>query len=169
DARRHRASYWTSVETMGAPAPPSFDLTWTKNLVDKCRARLASLSSTRTFWSETMSEATRETMLHGPVLEVLPQLLAEGRTEEVLAAFQALVSRNETLERQLAAMLHRGLRSNEGVSKDQLSLFLGRLKAHVATGENDDCSKDETKADVDAKILAGAEAAAQRAREKVIA
>ena len=52
-----------------------------------------------------MSEATRETMLHDPVLEVLPQLLAEGRTEEVLAAFQALVSRNETLERQLAAML----------------------------------------------------------------
>jgi hypothetical protein len=34
----------------------------------------------------------------GPVLEVLPKLLEEGRTEEVLAAVRALVARNEQLE-----------------------------------------------------------------------
>jgi hypothetical protein len=70
--------------------------------------------------------------LSGPVLDVLPVLLAEGRTEEVLAAFQAIASRNESLERQLAEMMRRGTKKNEGVSKDQLQLFLDRIRQQAS-------------------------------------
>jgi len=108
------------------------------------------------------TQATDDT-LSGTVLEILPVLLAEGRTEEVLKAVQALVARNETLERQLAAMMRRGTKSNEGVSKDQLRLFLDRLQEQSSSEE----ARTE-KAEVDARLLERADAAAERAREKTL-
>jgi transposase len=113
---------------------------------------------------------TREALgeLNGPVLEVLPRLLAEGRIEEVLEAVRALVARNETLERQLAAMMmRRPNKSNEGVSKDQLRLFLDKLQKNGPDTPAPDESSGE-KPDVDARLMARADAAAERAREKVL-
>jgi transposase len=108
-----------------------------------------------------MVEPTTTDESVGPLLEVLPVLLAEGRTDEVLAAFRALVARNEKLERQLASMLRPTSKSNEGVSSDQLLLFLERLRA-----ETNDEVRDET--EVDARLLARADAAGVRAREKAL-
>ena len=62
----------------------------------------------------------------GPVLEILRELLAEGRSEAVIALVTKLVCRNSELERRLAQMLARG-RKNEGVSSAQLLLFLEAL------------------------------------------
>jgi len=117
-----------------------------------------------------MSRNSRETDLHGPLLEVLPRLLAEGRVDEVLAAVQALVSRNESLERQLAAILQRSTRSNEGVSKEQLSLFLANIKERAASDDAGELPEDASKKkEVDGRVLARAEAAAQRAYDQTIA
>ncbi len=106
-------------------------------------------------------------VLEGSVLDVLPTLLAEGRTEEVLAAFRAIVERNEDLERRLATMLQRRHKTNEGVSKDQLALFLSELAQQQArqTGEEGEVVD---LAVVDERLLARAEAAGERAREKVM-
>ena len=70
----------------------------------------------------------------GPVLEVLRELLAEGRDGEVLALFTKLVSRNGELERRLAQLLSRG-HKNEGLSTAQLKLFLDALAVGVEGGE----------------------------------
>lgn len=79
--------------------------------------------------------ATSETSVRrGQVLDVLRELLAEGRDEEVLVLFVKLVSRNSELERRLAQMLLRG-RKNEGVSSAQLRLFLDALAANVTSDE----------------------------------
>ena len=112
-----------------------------------------------------MVEATTTEMV-GPLLEVLPVLLAEGRTDEVLAAVRALVARNEKLERQLASMLRPTSKSNEGVSSDQLLLFLDRLRA--AANEEVRDEGNIVDAEVDARLLARADAAAERAREKAL-
>ena len=109
----------------------------------------------------SMVEPTTTTESVGPLLEVLPVLLAEGRTDEVLAAFRALVARNEKLERQLVSMLRPTSKSNEGVSSDQLLLFLDRLRAATNAEVH-----DET--EVDARLLARADAAGERAREKAL-
>ncbi len=69
--------------------------------------------------------------IRGEVLDVLRELLAGGRTEEVLALFAKLVSRNRELELLLARM-RESRKRGEGVSKDQLDLFLDKLK-----GESD--------------------------------
>lgn len=108
------------------------------------------------------AESTRDDLV-GTVLEVLPVLLAEGRTDEVVDAVRALVARNETLERQLAAMMRRSTKSNEGVSKDQLRLFLDQLQAQAKSEES-----HEERPEVDARLLARADAAAERAREKTL-
>jgi transposase len=108
------------------------------------------------------AESTRDDLV-GTVLEVLPVLLAEGRTDEVLEAVRTLVARNETLERQLAAMMRRSTKSNEGVSKDQLRLFLDQLQAQAKSEES-----HEERPEVDARLLARADAAAERAREKTL-
>lgn len=113
-----------------------------------------------------MVEPTTTTEMVGPLLEVLPVLLAEGRTDEVLAAVRALVARNEKLERQLASMLRPTSKSNEGVSSDQLLLFLDRLRA--ATNENVRDEGSLGAEEVDARLLARADAAAHRAREKAL-
>lgn len=109
--------------------------------------------------------------LRGSILEVLPVLLAEGRTEEVLAAVRELVSRNETLERQLAK-IRGGSKSNEGVSRDQLALFLdhlNRTQQELQDAEGEQPAHEQARKDVDARLMARAEAAAERAKQKVFA
>lgn len=74
----------------------------------------------------------------GPVLDVVRELLAQGRTDEVIAAFVQLVARNSDLERRLAQLLSRG-HMNEGVSRAQLKLFLDALVAEGGEpGETDE-------------------------------
>jgi transposase len=63
----------------------------------------------------------------GAVLEVLRELLAQGSTEQVLALVSQLVARNHELEKQLAEVLSRGKKKNEGVSTAQLRLLLEGL------------------------------------------
>ena len=75
--------------------------------------------------TETRTSSTVE--LRGDVLEVLQALLAEGRSNEVVALFTKLVSRNNELEQRLAKLLSGG-RKNEGVSSAQLKLFLESLE-----------------------------------------
>jgi transposase len=115
-----------------------------------------------------MSSATDACdVLEGPVLDVLPVLLAEGRTEEVILAVRALVARNEELEKRLAALGQRGGKSNEGVSTKQLQLLLDQLEASVAPPiEGEDLVE---RPHVDERLLARAGAAAERARAKVLA
>lgn len=112
---------------------------------------------------ETTSETPDE--LTGPVLEVLPKLLAQGRIQEALEAVRALVKRNEQLERQLVALGRRSMKANEGVSSAQLLLLL------------DELSKQQAEADRDPELAAKkqdellhkrAEAAAERARQKAL-
>jgi transposase len=64
----------------------------------------------------------------GQVLDVLRELLTEGRSDEVLALVSKLLARNGELERKLAEALTRG-RKNEGVSSAQLLLMLEELAA----------------------------------------
>lgn len=104
--------------------------------------------------------------LVGPVLEVLPKLLADGRIDEVLEAVQALVARNEHLERQLAALDRKRMKTNEGVSTDQLMLFVNKLREQQAVEDSDPAlaAKQE-----DERLHERAEAAAERARQKALA
>lgn len=60
------------------------------------------------------------------MLQMLRELLAEGRTDDVLEVFRQLVTRNAALERRLAQLLARG-RKNEGISSAQLRLLLDEL------------------------------------------
>jgi transposase len=130
--------------------------------VDNSTTGLAREIATRKVNAVVETTTTTTTEMVGPLLEVLPVLLAEGRTDEVLAAVRALVARNEKLERQLASMLRPTSKSNEGVSSDQLLLFLDRLRA--ATKAEDNLGETE----VDARLLARADAAGERAREKAL-
>lgn len=68
------------------------------------------------------------------MLDVLKELLAESRNEEILALFGKLVARNGELERRLAAMLSRGSK-NEGISSAQLRLFVQELAAAAQAEE----------------------------------
>jgi len=77
------------------------------------------------------------------VLKVLGELLAEGRTDEVMALVAKLVSRNSELELLLASSKSSG-KKNEGVSTAQLVLLLGGLAAE----------SNATLAEVDAKLRA---------------
>lgn len=113
------------------------------------------------------SSAGNEAEFSGPVLEVLPQLLAEGRIDEVLAAFRAIVARNEALEKRLAKLVNRGHKSNEGVSTEQLRLLLDELGQQQAKQAEDDDGQEPV--EVDARLMAQADAAAERARTKALA
>jgi transposase len=113
----------------------------------------------------TASETSNDDLM-GPVLEVLPKLLAEGRTREVLAAVQALVARNEQLERQLAALDRRRMKTNEGVSTAQLMLFIDKLREQQATENRE---PEPVAEDEDKRLQARVEAAAERARQKELA
>jgi transposase len=100
----------------------------------------------------------------GRVLDVLTQLLAEGRTTEAVALVAKLVARNSELERLLADAKSKGKKS-EGVSTSQLFLILGGLAVE----------SNATLAEVDAKLRASSgidekqrkdEAAAQLPKKK---
>ena len=77
------------------------------------------------------------------MLEVLHELLADGRTAEVVVLVGKLVSRNSELERLLRDAKTKG-KSREGVSTAQLVMLLGGLSA----------STNPTLAEVDAKLRA---------------
>lgn len=66
-----------------------------------------------------------------PVLQLLRELLAEGRADEVLAVVSQLLQRNEELEQRAA-----GGHQREGVSSEQLRLVLAALPA-----SNDDADR----------------------------
>lgn len=78
-----------------------------------------------------------------PVLEALQELLAEGRTAEVVALVTKLVSRNSELERQLHDARKKAS-PREGVSTAQLVLLLGGLSVET----------NPTLAEADAKLRA---------------
>jgi len=78
-----------------------------------------------------------------PVLEALQEMLAAGRTAEVVALVSKLVSRNSELERALQDAKTR-FKSREGVSTAQLVLLLGGLAVE----------SNPTLAEVDAKLRA---------------
>jgi transposase len=77
----------------------------------------------------------------GPVLEVLKELLSEGRADEIMALVAKLLSRNSELERMLQEVKRKG-KKDEGVSTAQLVLLLNELAVE----------KDATLAAVDAKL-----------------
>lgn len=109
--------------------------------------------------------------LSGPVLDVLPRLIEQGRFDEVLAAFQALVERNEKLERQLAELVERRrFKPNEGVSSDQLLLFVKQLRDQATRDAQEADAPPVTPAlaQANARLQARADAAADRARQKFL-
>jgi len=65
--------------------------------------------------------------LRGAVLDVLRDLLAGGRTDDVIALFTSLVARNHQLEL-LLATLRNSQNRGERVSRAQLDLFLEELR-----------------------------------------
>ena len=71
--------------------------------------------------------------LRGPVLDVLKELLAGRRDEEVLALVAGLVSRNRELEL-LLAKLRESKNAGERILAGQLDLFLGKLKEQTPEG-----------------------------------
>src|ERR1041385_8649486 len=81
----------------------------------------------------------------GSALEVVRDLLAEGRTDAVLAAVAELVekngelaTKNGELARRLAQLLSSRGRSNEGVGAGQLKLFIATLaRESDAPGEDE--------------------------------
>ena len=72
------------------------------------------------------TDAAKET-IRGTVLDVVRALLETGRSDEVVAVVSKLVSRNAELERLLERT--RNTNRREGVSKDQLDLFIDQLRA----------------------------------------
>jgi transposase len=75
--------------------------------------------------ANSAGESTRE--LRGAPLDVVRELLGEGRTDEVLAVVAALVSRNRELEMLLAKMRESRNRG-ERISSEQLALFTKLLR-----------------------------------------
>lgn len=90
--------------------------------------------------------STRTKTKKGEVLDVLKELLAAGRNDDVLAVVEKLVARNHELEERLAE-LRRGGKKNEGVSSAQLQLFL--------TAVADDSDEERQQASDSLKELAG--------------
>jgi transposase len=71
--------------------------------------------------------SARQSELRGAPLDVVRELLGEGRTDDVLAVVAALVSRNRELE-MLLANVREGRNRGEHVSSDQLALFAKLLR-----------------------------------------
>jgi transposase len=110
-----------------------------------------------------MATKTTDAQLEGPVLDVLPALLEQGRLEEVLELVRALVARNEELELLLAGLGRRSMKANEGVSSQQLQLFLDALN------KQREQALEATAKEQDELLQQRAAAAAERARQKVLA
>jgi transposase len=77
--------------------------------------------------TRTKSAEPAKTTLRGSVLDVVRDLLADGRRDELLEVVGKLVARNEELEVLLGKVRERNRR--ERVSGDQLDLFLTQLLA----------------------------------------
>jgi transposase len=77
--------------------------------------------------TDAASEASTKTELSGTVLDVVKELYARGRGEELVAVVAKLVARNEELER-LLANLRASKNRGEHVSTEQLDLFLNKLR-----------------------------------------
>ena len=88
----------------------------------------------------TASEKKPGAELKGSVLEVLRELLAGGQDEEVVALVAKLVSRNEELEK-LLATARLSKKKGEGISREQLDLFLDKLREQ-AQGELEQANRD---------------------------
>ena len=63
------------------------------------------------------------------MLDVVRELLAGHHDEDVLAVVEQLVSRNTELELLLAKVREQAKNKSERVSREQLDLFLHKLKA----------------------------------------
>ena len=90
--------------------------------------------------STTVSEKKPGAELKGSVLEVLRELLAGGHVEEIMTLVAQLVSRNEELEK-LLAMVRMSKKKGEGISREQLDLFLDKLREQ-AQGELEQANRD---------------------------
>jgi len=90
----------------------------------------------------TSTAPAKKTEVCGPVLEVIRELLAGGRSEELLAVVGKIVARNAELELLVATMREPNRR--ERVSSDQLDLFLNGLLVSMGgeLGEADAKLKD---------------------------
>lgn len=84
------------------------------------------------------------------MLEVLSELLTEGRHDEVLAVVSKLVARNGELEERLAQLLSRK-HKGEGISSAQLLLFLDAIAKSGDDGLNEANDKLRSAAGVDAQ------------------
>lgn len=80
------------------------------------------------------------------VLEVVRELLAEDRDDEIVSLVKQLLARNTELEQRLAQQLSQ-TRKNEGVSRDQLLLALNGLEP----------SADEERANADDALRSASE------------
>lgn len=78
----------------------------------------------------------------GPVLDVLKELLAEGRTNDVVQLVEKLVARNSELEQRLAEIGSRR-KKNEGIAREQLLLFLDALATAAESEGGTDEERDE--------------------------
>ena len=100
------------------------------------------------------------------MLDVLRDLLSEGRNDDVLSIVEKLVARNHQLEQRLSEVLA-GRKKNEGISNAQLLLFLDAL-ATVAESE-DGSDAERTRANENLRSVAGIdEAAAEELANKPI-
>ena len=108
-----------------------------------------------------MGKATsrRSKERRGPVLDVLQELLAEGRNDQVVQLFEQLVAKNGELEKRLAEIGARR-KKNEGLSRDQLLLFLDALATAAESAAGTDEERDE--ANLRLRSAAGVDEHAQR-------
>jgi hypothetical protein len=98
----------------------------------------------------TSPAATTTREQRGELLQMLRTLLEAGEVDAVVELVTKLVARNSELERRLADFLTRG-HKREGVSSDQLKLFLDGLAP--------ECAADLDTANAQLRAAAGLDAA----------
>lgn len=96
-----------------------------------------------------MASTTKE----GEVLDVLRELLSEGREDAVVELVSKLVDRNSELEERLADLL-RSRRKNEGVSSAQLQLFFAALGEEADEDRQQACDRLREISGIDDKAAA---------------
>src|SRR5262245_53261942 len=82
---------------------------------------------------EAKGAAPGKRELRGTVLDVLKELLDEGRDDEVLELVTKLVARNSELEK-LLAKLRESKNRGEHIAPGQLDLFLAKLNTQTPEG-----------------------------------
>lgn len=90
--------------------------------------------------NETTGAGNAKSELRGTVLDVLKELLAGRRDDEVIALFAKLVTRNGELEL-LLAKLRESRNRGEHIAPGQLDLFLTKLMAQTPEGALADANK----------------------------